>query len=447
MQTVQRAELWGVIAALQASRPVHLGVDNANVVGHVGRVLAGRKPSRPLELLVDGDLIALVQKLVDLRGPGTTAISKVKGHADEGLVRGGRVRELDKIGDDMADQAADFGRQRVGAALANDRKGFSDACKRWYPITLDLHQFFIAISRAVVNDDGRKGWLLILWFGQLVVGISGGGLLKRLEDYAMLPGPHRIWVGGWFQWPVVHITGDDVARWPFSPGCLVELAAFLSSLSWPSEVVDLGAGGISYVELLILYERWAGERLRIEEALPKYRRPGRPISVSAAPLCPDADIWKLCRFCGHMLRALVKLPGGLGKFLPGRIGANHGRLRYIGWEKCCHGLTCRPRESSGEGFLLISIAYWVILLVLVLPYWMVPLSFGIIPSPLPVRSLLGGSLRVDKFLGSLRVLGLLSMHLLLVGFWAPMGEFCSSEFQKGPTYLRKLFVLQFTEFP
>ena len=26
-------------------------------------------------------------------------------------------------------------------------------------------------------------------------------------------------------------------------------------------------------------------------------------------------------------------------------------LRHIGWEKCCHGITCRPRESSGEGFL------------------------------------------------------------------------------------------------
>ena len=132
---------------------------------------------------------------------------------------------------------------------------------------------------------------------------------------------------------------------------LVKLASFLSSLTWPSEVVDLGAGGISYVELLILYERWAGERLRIEESLPKYRRPGRPISVSAAPLCPDAEIWKLCMFFGHMLRALVRLPGGLGRFLPVRIGANHSRLGHIGWEKCCHGLTCRPRESYGEGFL------------------------------------------------------------------------------------------------
>ena len=98
LQTVQRAGLWGVIAALQASKPVHLGVDNANVVGHVGRVLAGRKTGKPLELLVDGDLLALIQKLVDVRGPGTADISKVKGHADEGLVRDGRVREVDKVG-------------------------------------------------------------------------------------------------------------------------------------------------------------------------------------------------------------------------------------------------------------------------------------------------------------------------------------------------------------
>ena len=92
----------------------------------------------------------------------------------------------------------------------------------------------------------------------------------------------------------------------------------------------MGPGGILYIELLILYERWAGERLRVEDSLPKFRRPGRPISVSAAPLCSDTDIWKLCRFWGNMLRALAKLPGGLGLFIPGRIGANHGRLRHFG---------------------------------------------------------------------------------------------------------------------
>ena len=38
---------------------------------------------------------------------------------------------------------------------------------------------------------------------------------------------------------------------------------------------------MSYVELLILYELWAGERLSLEKAHPHYLRPGRPISVSA----------------------------------------------------------------------------------------------------------------------------------------------------------------------
>ena len=120
-------------------------------------ILAGRKPDKPLELLVDGDLLALVQKLTDARGPGTTAVSKVKGHADECLVRGGRVREMDKVGNDMADQAADLGRRRGGADVIDARRNFSNACKYWYPVIRDLHRFFIAIARAVVNEDGRGG--------------------------------------------------------------------------------------------------------------------------------------------------------------------------------------------------------------------------------------------------------------------------------------------------
>ena len=78
--------------ALLASRPIHLGVDNANVVGHVGRIIAGRESVGPWELLIDGDLLVLVKMLVEARGPRTTTISKVEGHADEGVVRDGRVR-------------------------------------------------------------------------------------------------------------------------------------------------------------------------------------------------------------------------------------------------------------------------------------------------------------------------------------------------------------------
>ena len=54
---------------------------------------------------------------------------------------------------------------------------------------------------------------------------------------------------------------------------------------------------------------------------------------------------------GAIFRALSLPPGGLSRFLPGGIGANHGRLRHVGWEKCCHGLTSRPRETSSVLFL------------------------------------------------------------------------------------------------
>ena len=47
LQSVQRAEMWGVILALQSSGAVHLGVDNLGVVRHVGRLLDGRRGSIP----------------------------------------------------------------------------------------------------------------------------------------------------------------------------------------------------------------------------------------------------------------------------------------------------------------------------------------------------------------------------------------------------------------
>ena len=84
---------------------------------------------------------------------------------------------------------------------------------------------------------------------------------------------------------------------------------------------------------------------------PRYLRPRRSISVSAVPFGPDIDIWRSCRLIGALMRSLCLLPGGLGRFVTCSIGANHCRLRHIGWEKCGHGLTSRPRESAAVHFL------------------------------------------------------------------------------------------------
>ena len=106
-------------------------------------------------------------------------------------------------------------------------------------------------------------------------------------------------------------------------GFWLSFALFLSSLHWPSTVDDLGVGGGSFVELLFLCERWAGERLVLEMSVPKSRRLHRSISVSAVPDGPSIDIWRSCRFLGAIIRALADLPGGLGRFLDGSL-----RMRY-----------------------------------------------------------------------------------------------------------------------
>ena len=101
-----------------------------------------------------------------------------------------------------------------------------------------------------------------------------------------------------------------MALYCFSSG---KASAFLGTLHWPAAAGDLGVGGVSFVELLILYELWAGERLSLEKAVPRHRRVGRPISVSAVPFGPGIDIWRSCRFLGpffvHFLCCLVVLVG------------------------------------------------------------------------------------------------------------------------------------------
>ena len=184
---------------------------------------------------------------------------------------------------------------------------------------MELHRFFVAIARAAVNEDGCAGVALhpTVW--------SSGGLIKRRKvrvsawEYVWVPGPVGLWRHGSVGWPCIEVRDVDVGFWPYSVGLLVKLCFFLSSLHWPSTVDDLGFGGVSFIELLILYERWAGERLVLEISVPKSRRLYRPVSVSAVPTGPSIDIWRSCRFLGAMLRALGGLPGGLGRFLPCRL--------------------------------------------------------------------------------------------------------------------------------
>ena len=234
----KRAELWSVILALQASCGVHLGVDNLNVVRPVGRLLDGSPRARPFEILKDGDLLCLVDRMLQLRGVDTVKISKVKGHADDGVVLDGRVQDLDRLGNNAADDPADFGRRRVPVHVIDARRNLVGVCNRWYPVVRHLHFFFVAIARAVVNHDDGRGTAPdpLVW--------SAGSLPKRprvlhaVRDFAFLPGPVGIWDGDWVSFGVSGITVEDVGVWPYSVSLLVKVSAFLGTLHWPAGAVE-----------------------------------------------------------------------------------------------------------------------------------------------------------------------------------------------------------------
>ena len=192
-----------VILALQAANGVHPGVDNLSVVRHVGRLLDGNVTSRPAELVKDGDLITLIGRMLRLRGLDTVRITKVGGHADEGMVRDGGVHELDRLGNNAADEAADFGRRRVEFLVIDARRNFAGVCGRWYPVILILHRFFFLLS---------PGLWLIMWMEMVLrlIRWSGRRLVHAVRDRAFLLGPAAIWDGEWITLVAAPVTAADV---------------------------------------------------------------------------------------------------------------------------------------------------------------------------------------------------------------------------------------------
>ena len=208
---------------------MHVGVNNLNVVRHVSRIINGGCTGKPFPLVNDGDLLFKLQQFVRWRGHGTSAVSEVKSHADEGLVALGRVREVDRVGNNEADAAAALGRRRVHHSVAFARRVVTRSCARWYPIVRELHHFFIAIARSVLNSDGTSGTTLhpVIWSN------ASNPKRRRIHpgdgNFAKLPGPVSLWTSDWYRLPVACI-GEDIALCPLSVVLLLKIVHFLGSL-------------------------------------------------------------------------------------------------------------------------------------------------------------------------------------------------------------------------
>ena len=151
--------------------------------------------------------------------------------------------------------------------------------------------------------------------------------------------------GPWIQVHGGGISGADIAAWPYSVGILCRLTSFFGTLHWLIGSDDTGHFGVSFSELLILFEQWAGHLLLSEKVTWPHVGADRPTLLPSVPVSEGIEIRHGCQFIGCLVRALAKLPGGIGRFLPCRVGSHVSRLRHLGWNQCSHGLSSRPSES------------------------------------------------------------------------------------------------------
>ena len=133
IQSVQRAEYWVVILALQAYSGIHIGIDNLNVLRGVAALLSHNVPRSPLPLAKDGDLLATIHSMLCLRGFDTVQVSKVKGHATRAMVDSGDFRLEDLVGNNGADAAAYLGRLRQQHDVITARRDLLRVRRFWYP--------------------------------------------------------------------------------------------------------------------------------------------------------------------------------------------------------------------------------------------------------------------------------------------------------------------------
>ena len=178
------------------------------------------------------------------------------------------------------------------------RRDLDGLSGRWYPVIMLLHRFFIAISRAVGNhcdDEGTApdplvwsclvlfprgdGWLLLCVFvlcclDLRLYGLLSGSIFLLLLLLRTLELGHTL------------------------------LAYWFSGLLSLALCIGLLLGPILAVVVCLMLRMLVLRGLFWKKALPRIRRPGRPISVSVVPFGPGIDFWRSCRYVGALMRSL-----------------------------------------------------------------------------------------------------------------------------------------------
>ena len=196
------------------------------------------------------------------------------------------------------------------------------------PGVSDAASFFV-ISRAVVNRADGGGSApdpLVLSAGALP---KTRRLVHAVRDRAFLPVPSGTREGEWILLGSAPVIADDVGAWPYSVEILVKWVTFLGTLHRPAVGADLGL----VVSRLLKFSSYMSSG---------QVRGWSWTRMSAVIGGLDAQFQcRLFRFVQALIfgalvgswerffRALRTLPGGIGRFIPCFVGANHCRLGIL----------------------------------------------------------------------------------------------------------------------
>ena len=112
-----RMEIAAAIIALASRQPVHMGTDSKAFMDKALKlhhlIEQDKQPRRTWGTQHDGDLWKIYYEHAKHKGTNAIAITKMKGHATQ-KIEDNVVRECDKLGNDMADSAAEEGVKLLG---------------------------------------------------------------------------------------------------------------------------------------------------------------------------------------------------------------------------------------------------------------------------------------------------------------------------------------------
>ena len=94
-----RAEIGAGILAIAAEGATHIGSDSQAFVSRATAIAKmvknGKEPRRPWSTQKNGDLWQVFHNTLKMKGPDSFKATKVKGHATQEMVEGGKVRPQD----------------------------------------------------------------------------------------------------------------------------------------------------------------------------------------------------------------------------------------------------------------------------------------------------------------------------------------------------------------